>query len=135
VKTKYIRNKNLKKIFIVIFKSIMTERYKTEIKISIGNDEEMQKKQIFISYSSETRDMCYKAKKHFESLGFEVWINIGIPKEFPIDAIESSWCVLIFILKKDEHILYSKAERDYAYNLNKPYVPLMIEKFYNSDGW
>lgn len=113
----------------------MAERYRTEIRISIGNSEDVEKKHdIFINYGNESEDMCYKVKNHFESIGYQVWTNIGMPKELPIDAIASEWCVLIFILKKHESIAFSKIEHEYASNLEKPYVPLMIEKVY-SNGW
>jgi hypothetical protein len=50
-------------------------------------------------------------------------------------AIENSECVLMCITEKYKQSPNCRLEAEYAVNLNKPIIPLIMQKSYKADGW
>lgn len=63
-----------------------------------------KKKQIMISYNTQSRELCLKIKSFLESLGYSIWIDIenihGSSLEAMATAIENSDCILICMTEK-----------------------------------
>jgi arsenate reductase-like glutaredoxin family protein len=52
------------------------------------------------------------------------------------EAVENSFCVLICITEKYRQSINCQAEAQYAFKLNKPIIPLIMQKGYeNVTGW
>ncbi|RNA26411.1 hypothetical protein BpHYR1_028759 [Brachionus plicatilis] len=95
---------------------------------------------IMISYNSASRDLCLKIKSKFEQAGLKVWIDVenihGSCLESMAQAIETSYCVLICLTEKYRQSINCQSEALYAFKLNKPIVPLIMQKGYeNVKGW
>ena len=96
-------------------------------------------KHVMISYNRENRDLCVAIKKHLESAGFKIWIDIdnihGSSLEAMALAVENSSVILICMTEKYKQSSNCRAEAEYAFQLNKPIVPLIMQAKYKPDGW
>jgi hypothetical protein len=94
---------------------------------------------IMISYNSGSRATCLKIKKELETQGHRVWIDVesihGSSLESMASAIENSWCVLMCMTESYKQSTNCRAEAEYAFQLNKPIVPLLLQEKYKADGW
>lgn len=94
---------------------------------------------FMISYNSQSRELCLKIKKALVSLGYKVWIDVdcirGSSLESMAFAIESSRCVLMCMTENYKLSANCRAEAEYAFQLNKPIVPLIMQSKYKPDGW
>lgn len=97
------------------------------------------KKHIMISYNGESRKTCLEIKEELEKKGFKIWIDVediaGSSLESMADAIEQSLCILMGMTEKYKMSSNCRLEAEYAINLNKPIIPLILQKGYKPDGW
>ena len=96
-------------------------------------------KHIMISYNRESRDLCLKIKSELEKLNYVVWIDVedirGSSLESMANAIEESKCVLMGMTEQYKLSSNCRLEAEYAVQLNKPIIPLILQKNYKPDGW
>lgn len=112
------------------------ENLKSEIQAEVL---EKDKKHIMISYNRESRGLCLQIKKELENDGHSVWIDVedihGSSLESMANAIEGSKCVLMCMTENYKQSTFCRAEAEYAFQLNKPIIPLIMQKDYKPDGW
>jgi hypothetical protein len=100
---------------------------------------ERKSKQIMISYNRNSRELCLSIKKELEKLGLNIWIDVedihGSSLESMAKAIEDSFCVLMCISENYKQSANCRAEAEYAFQLNKPIIPLIMQENYKADGW
>ena len=93
-----------------------------------------KEKHFMISYNRESRELCLKIKRDLESQNLKVWIDIdsisGSSLQSMASAIENSVCVLMCMTEQYKHSNYCRAEAEYAFQLNKPIIPLIMQKDY-----
>ena len=94
--------------------------------------ETKDKKHIMISYNRDSREICTKIKSELEKLNYDVWIDFedirGSSLESMALAIEESQCVLMGMTEKYKLSSNCRLEAEYAVNLNKPIIPLILQK-------
>lgn len=94
-----------------------------------------------ISYNRESRDLMLKIKEELEKLvmGFKIWIDVedihGSSLESMATAIEQSQCVIVAMSEKYKLSTFCRAEAEYAFQLNKKIIPLILQADYKPDGW
>ncbi|RMZ93632.1 hypothetical protein BpHYR1_018601, partial [Brachionus plicatilis] len=93
---------------------------------------------IMISYNRDSRDLCLKIKQDLEKIGQNVWIDVenihGSSLEAMAKAVENSKCVLMCMTEKYKQSTNCRAEAEYAFQLNKPIIPLIMQKNYKPNG-
>ena len=98
-----------------------------------------ENKHIMISYNSKSREECLKIKSFLENIGHKVWIDVdqihGSSCEAMADAIENAKVVLMCMTEKYKQSTNCRAEAEYSFQLNRPIVPLILEKGYKANGW
>lgn len=103
------------------------------------NNNQEQNKHIMISYSKVHRDVCLSIKKELEKMGHKVWIDVqnisGSSLGSMAEAIEDSFCVIMTMSENYKQSPNCRAEAEYAFQLKKPIVPLILQKNYKPDGW
>ena len=95
---------------------------------------------VMISYNTASRELCLKVKEKLEAAGHKVWIDVndihGSSLNAMAEAFEKSYVVLICITEKYRQSVNCQAEAQYAFKLNKPIIPLIMQKGYeNVSGW
>lgn len=94
---------------------------------------------VMISYNKESRNVCLRIKEELEKLGKKIWIDVenihGSSLEAMANAIEQSSCVLLCMTEKYKESPNCRLEAEYVMKLNKPYVPLIMQKGYKPNGW
>lgn len=119
---------------------------------------------IMISYNRASRDLCLQIKAELEKLKFKVWIDVedisGSSLESMANAIENSFCILVCMTEKYKQspncrwvfvcvcglifnfrwifcwqLFVFSAEGEYSFQLNKPIIPLFMQKDWFPDGW
>jgi hypothetical protein len=105
-----------------------------------GATDAKSKNQIMISYNAASRDLCLKVKEALEFAGYKVWIDVeeihGSSLEAMARAVESSDVILMCVTEKYRQSVNCQAEAQYSFKLQKPIVPLIMQKGYeNVDGW
>lgn len=92
-----------------------------------------------ISYNRGSRDLCLQIKAELEKCQFKVWIDVenisGSSLESMANAIENSFCILICMTEKYKQSPNCRAEGEYSFQLNRPIIPLIMQKDYRPDGW
>ena len=92
------------------------------------------------SYNSATRHLCLKIKQELESIGLKVWIDVddisGSSLESMANAVETSEAILMCVTEKYRQSNNCQFVAQYAFKLNKPIIPLIMqENYYNVGGW
>ena len=127
--------KNANGINWLIHKKLMKENEDEIKKLT----ESAKDKHVMISYNRDSRDLCLKIKSELEKLNYKVWIDVeaisGSSLESMSNAIENSFCVLMCMTEKYKQSSNCRAEAEYAFQLNKPIVPLIMQANYKPDGW
>lgn len=115
---------------------IIDKKIKTNLVV-----EEKTIKQIMISYNRESRDLILDIKKELENFlkGFKIWIDVedihGSSLESMAKAIEQSEIVIIGMTEPYKMSTFCRAEAEYAFQLNKKIIPLILQPNYKPDGW
>ena len=98
-----------------------------------------ERKHVMISYNKYSRDLCLTIKSHLETFGVKIWIDIdnihGSSLESMARAVENSICVLMCMTENYKQSTNCRAEAEYAFQLNKPIIPIIMQKGYKADGW
>jgi hypothetical protein len=128
IKQESNNNKNCKGIQMVI-----DNKFNKKSNINQNN------KHIMISYNSKSRDYCLQIKNELENIGKKVWIDIdnitGSSLEAMAKAIEQSECVLVCMTEMYKESPNCRLEAEYIIQLNKPFVPIIMQKGYKPNGW
>ncbi|XP_059140092.1 uncharacterized protein LOC131928166 [Physella acuta] len=94
---------------------------------------------IMISYNSGDRETLRKVYDTLKAAGYRTWMDIYDIKGSTLDAmakaVESSDVVLICMSKKYMDSTNCRLEAEYAANLHKPIIPLLMEHSYKPSGW
>ena len=102
-------------------------------------EKETEKKHIMISYNKHSRDLCLEIKKNLELNDHVVWIDVenihGSSLESMANAVENSYCVLMCMTENYKQSSNCRAEAEYAFQLGRSIIPLIMQKGYKADGW
>jgi hypothetical protein len=95
---------------------------------------------IVISYEPSSRDTCLRIKSLLESHGYAVSADLNFIRAGDLTqmaySLENSCCVLVLATEKYRQSVYCQAEGLYAMKLNKPIIPLILQKGYETvGGW
>ena len=92
-----------------------------------------------ISYQWDDQKYCLNMRDHLISHGYKVWMDIdkmhGSVLETVSEAVENSFCVIMCVSQKYKEIKSCKLEAEYAVQLEKNIVPLIMQHGYQPDGW
>ena len=99
-------------------------------KVATNTTNDTGEKHIMISYNSANRDTCLKIKEQLEKMNFKVWIDVSSIHGSSLDsmakAVENSFCVLICMSEKYKMSNYCRAEAEYTFQINKPFIPIKV---------
>ncbi|KAK3746536.1 hypothetical protein QZH41_007374 [Actinostola sp. cb2023] len=94
---------------------------------------------VMISYQWDVQKTMIQLKNRLQAAGFRVWIDLeqmgGSTLEAMARAVEDSAVVLVCVSQKYKESSNCRSEAEYAFQLKKDIVPLMMEGNYRPDGW
>jgi len=100
---------------------------------------EQKLQHIMISYQWSHQPIMLKVRDKLQEEGFTVWIDLdemkGSTLEAMANAVEDAYLILITVSSNYKASANTRSEAEYAFQLKKPIIPLMMERDYKADGW
>ena len=94
---------------------------------------------VMISYQWDSQEVLVDVKNKLQASGYRVWMDLeqmgGSTLEAMAKAVENSSVVLICVSERYKQSPNCRSEAEYAYQLRKDIIPLMMQRNYKPDGW
>ena len=94
---------------------------------------------VMISYQWDSQEVLVEVKNRLQASGYRVWMDLeqmgGSTLEAMAKAVENSSAVLICVSERYKESPNCRSEAEYAYQLRKDIIPLMMQRNYRGDGW
>lgn len=94
---------------------------------------------VMISYQWDAQEVLVQVKNQLQASGYRVWMDLeqmgGSTLEAMAKAVEQAAVVLICVSQRYKESPNCRSEAEYAYQLRKDIIPLMMQKNYKADGW
>uniref|UniRef100_H2XPZ8 TIR domain-containing protein n=3 Tax=Ciona intestinalis TaxID=7719 RepID=H2XPZ8_CIOIN len=94
---------------------------------------------VMISYQWDVQPMMLQVRNKLKENKFKVWIDVdrveGSILSAMADAVENASVVVVAMSEKYKNSNPCRTEAEYAYKLQKPIVPLLLDESYKPDGW
>ncbi|CAF4272913.1 unnamed protein product [Rotaria sp. Silwood2] len=94
---------------------------------------------IMISYSHKEKVLCKQIYDELIKSGYRVWIDFdqmhGNIMDAMAKAIERSHTIIICMSEQYRKSNYCRAEAQYAFQMQRKIVPILLQKHYKADGW
>jgi hypothetical protein len=92
------------------------------------------KKDVFLSYNHSQQELCLQIQQALEKEGFNVWIDEkcvqGDLLQCIAEGMENAPVFLMLISKQYYESFYCQAEAEYAFELRKKIIPIVMQKDY-----
>ena len=94
---------------------------------------------VMISYQWDSQEVLVDVKNRLQANGYRVWMDLeqmgGSTLEAMAKAVENASVVLICVSQQYKESPNCRSEAEYAYQLRKDIIPLMMQHSYRGDGW
>ena len=94
---------------------------------------------VMISYQWDSQEVLVEVKNRLQASGYRVWMDLeqmgGSTLEAMAKAVENSSVVLVCVSHQYKESPNCRSEAEYAYQLRKDIIPLMMQQNYKPDGW
>ena len=114
--------------------------WELEVKTSRNMEKgEATRNHVMISYQWDNQEVLIEVKNRLQASGYRVWMDLeqmgGSTLEAMAKAVENSAVVLVCVSQKYKESPNCRSEAEYAYQLRKDVIPLMMQPKYKADGW
>ena len=100
---------------------------------------ESTRNHVMISYQWDSQEVLIEVKNRLQASGYRVWMDLeqmrGSTLEAMAKAVENSSVVLVCVSERYKESPNCRSEAEYAYQLRKDIIPLMMQRKYRGDGW
>ncbi|KAJ7372095.1 hypothetical protein OS493_020519 [Desmophyllum pertusum] len=94
---------------------------------------------VMISYQWDAQEVLVEVKNKLQASGYRVWMDLeqmgGSTLEAMAKAVENASVVLVCVSQRYKESPNCRSEAEYAYQLRKDIIPLMVQRNYQPDGW
>ena len=94
---------------------------------------------VMISYQWDAQEVLVQVKNKLQASGYRVWMDLeqmgGSTLEAMAKAVENAAVVLVCVSQRYKESPNCRSEAEYAYQLRKDIIPLMMQNNYKADGW
>lgn len=101
--------------------------------------EETTGNHVMISYQWDAQEVLVEVKNKLQASGYRVWMDLeqmgGSTLEAMAKAVENAAVVLVCLSQRYKESPNCRSEAEYAYQLRKDIIPLMMQRNYMADGW
>ncbi|XP_072014355.1 uncharacterized protein [Amphiura filiformis] len=102
-------------------------------------EETTGRKRVMISYNWEHQKTAIKIRDKLKHRGFDTWMDVnemrGNILQAMAEGIERADVMLMCFSRHYKASACCRAEVKYAFKLQKPIIPVKVEKYYEPDGW
>lgn len=100
---------------------------------------EVSANHVMISYQWDSQEVLVEVKNKLQANGYRVWMDLeqmgGSTLETMAKAVENASVILVCVSQRYKESPNCRSEAEYAYQLRKDIIPLMMERNYRPDGW
>ena len=101
--------------------------------------EETTGNHVMISYQWDNQELLVEVKNKLQASGYRVWMDLeqmgGSTLEAMAKAVENAAVVLVCVSQRYKESPNCRSEAEYAYQLRKDIIPLMMQRNFTADGW
>ena len=101
--------------------------------------EETTGNHVMISYQWDAQEVLVGVKNKLQTSGYRVWMDLeqmgGSTLDAMAKAVENAAVVLVCVSERYKESPNCRSEAEYAYQLRKDIIPLMMQRNYTADGW
>ena len=101
--------------------------------------EETTGNHVMISYQWDNQEVLVEVKNKLQASGYRVWMDLeqmgGSTLEAMAKAVENAAVVLVCVSQRYKESPNCRSEAEYAYQLKKDIIPLMMQDKYKPNGW
>jgi len=94
---------------------------------------------VMMSYNWASQDIIVLVARKLQQAGLRVWLDVDQMSGSTLDAmaaaVEGAKIVIVGVSKKYKDSASCRTEAQYAFQLGKQIVPLMMQSGYKADGW
>ena len=94
---------------------------------------------VMISYQWDAQQVLVEVKNKLQASGYRVWMDLEQMGGSTLDAmakgVENAAVVLVCVSQRYKESPNCRSEAEYAYQLRKDIIPLMMQRNYKADGW
>ncbi|XP_022083476.1 uncharacterized protein LOC110975343 isoform X2 [Acanthaster planci] len=94
---------------------------------------------IMISYQWAAQKIVLKVRDLLVNSGYRVWVDVdcmyGSTLQAMAEAVENAEVFLLCISERYKESPNCRTEAEYAYQCRKSIIPLMMDKYYQPNGW
>ena len=116
--------------------------WEIEGKKTRNNAEEIEQttgNHVMISYQWDAQAVLVEVKNKLQASGYRVWMDLeqmgGSTLEAMAKAVENAAVVLVCVSQRYKESPNCRSEAEYAYQLRKEIIPLMMQRNFTADGW
>ena len=100
---------------------------------------EVSSNHVMISYQWDSQKVLVEVKNKLQASGYRVWMDLeqmgGSTLETMAKAVENASVILVCVSQRYKESPNCRSEAEYAYQLRKDIIPLMMERNYRPNGW
>ena len=101
--------------------------------------EETTGNHVMISYQWDAQEVLVEIKNKLQASGYRVWMDLeqmgGSTLDTMAKAVENAAVVLVCVSQRYKESRNCRSEAEYAHQLEKDIIPLMMQRNYKADGW
>ncbi|XP_067041587.1 uncharacterized protein [Acropora muricata] len=94
---------------------------------------------VMISYQWDAQQVLVEVKNKLQASGYRVWMDLEQMGGSTLDAmakgVENAAVVLVCVSQRYKESPNCRSEAEYAYQLRKDIIPLIMQRNYKADGW
>ncbi|XP_060072155.1 uncharacterized protein LOC132552028 [Ylistrum balloti] len=102
-------------------------------------EQQDEEQHIMISYNWADQKMLLRVRDRLQDVGYKVWMDVDNMEGDILDAmaraVENAHIVLMCYSEKYKESKNCRTEAQYAYQVNKDIIPVLMQTRYKPDGW
>ncbi|XP_067666560.1 uncharacterized protein [Haliotis asinina] len=118
---------------------VLQMKTKDENKKSLKVDTEDISGHVMISYQWGDQKTLLQVKELLKADGYNIWMDVdnmgGSTLQAMAEAVQNASVILVCMSERYKESQNCRSEAEYAFSLQKPIIPLLMQREYKPDGW
>ncbi|XP_030828276.1 uncharacterized protein LOC100892829 isoform X3 [Strongylocentrotus purpuratus] len=105
----------------------------------LGHSLSRKQPHIMLSYQWGCQPLVLKMRDVLAKAGYNIWVDVdcmyGSTLQAMAEAIENACAIVMCMSERYKESPNCRTEAEYAFQLRKRIIPVMMEEYYQPDGW